>query len=232
MGIILDRTISYDVNRDSTVIPPIVAGTEGWRKVHLWPFDTDLDDMEDQTQRNAAVMTVLNLIPSVLEMRSYLLEKPGRRLDKWTRMDPSTRTLLNWIVASNRSFIVQDDIVPGGSVSSALADSTKQRKIEGMGGPWMQFRFQQGSPYKEHQFDLALQSLRAENAARDCQTLFGWHGSAMGCWHNIIREGLDFSETKNGRAYGNGVYFSNDFMISHGYTRVSSCADTSSNEPC
>jgi ubiquitin-conjugating enzyme E2 Q len=33
-------------------------------------------------------------------------------------------------------------------------------------------------------------------------TLFAWHGSALHNWHSIIREGLHFDQTVNGRAYG------------------------------
>ena len=37
-------------------------------------------------------------------------------------------------------------------------------------------------------------------------------------WHGIIREGLHFKVTLHGRASGDGVYFSNMFEVSQGYT--------------
>ena len=49
-------------------------------------------------------------------------------------------------------------------------------------------------------------------------TLFAWHGSALINWHGIIREGLHFKEKLHGRAFGDGVYFSNSYDISQGYT--------------
>ena len=41
-----------------------------------------------------------------------------------------------------------------------------------------------------------------------CPTIFAWHGSSLHNWHSILREGLHFNEVVNGRAFGNGVYFS------------------------
>ena len=57
------------------------------------------------------------------------------------------------------------------------------------------------------------------NNGKPYPTLFAWHGSSLGNWHSIIRTGLDFSQTVNGRAYGNGVYFAKDFETSFSYSR-------------
>ena len=37
-------------------------------------------------------------------------------------------------------------------------------------------------------------------------------------WHGIIREGLHFKDKLHGRAFGDGVYFSNSYEVSQGYT--------------
>ena len=180
----------------------------------------------NEQQRDVATVAVANSIPSVLDMRSYLLEKPGRRLEHWPRMDKSSRTLLNWIITSNRSYLVQDGPVPTrppGIVGPSIPvhPLTEARKVTGLQDDWMQFRFQQGSPYKEHKFEQAVKTLQAMDPTRNPATLYAWHGSQLGRWHNIIRQGLDFTDVLNGRAQGNGVYFSSDFNVSVGYCRVS-----------
>ncbi|KAH8175449.1 poly(ADP-ribose) polymerase catalytic domain-containing protein [Sarocladium implicatum] len=205
------------------VIPDIESGAPGWRQVAVWPFDTDIAKM-DEDERDVATILVADSIPSVLDMRSYLLERPGRRLEHWARLDKSPRTLLNWIVASNRSYLVQDGPVPATTAANGATrppdhKSNKERGITGLPQGWMQFRFQQGSPHKEQMYEEALQSLRADHPTRKPGTLYAWHGSHIGRWHNIIRQGLDFKETLNGRSYGNGVYLSHDFQVSLGYCR-------------
>ncbi|KAF5642929.1 hypothetical protein F25303_6383 [Fusarium sp. NRRL 25303] len=83
---------------------------------------------------------------------------------------------------------------------------------------WMQFRFAQGSPEKEHIFFNELQKIPRSRTGRTYQTLFAWHGSPLSNWHSIIRTGLDFSNTLHGRAYGNGVYLARDFETSRAYS--------------
>lgn len=51
-----------------------------------------------------------------------------------------------------------------------------------------------------------------------CPTIFAWHGSSLHNWHSILREGLHFNEVVNGRAYGNGVYFSTHAQTSLVYS--------------
>jgi len=51
-----------------------------------------------------------------------------------------------------------------------------------------------------------------------CPTIFAWHGSSLSNWHSIVREGLHFNEVMNGRAFGNGVYFSPHAMTSLAYS--------------
>ncbi|KAH7146430.1 hypothetical protein EDB81DRAFT_795225 [Dactylonectria macrodidyma] len=218
------------------VISPLPAGattqsthpSAEWLKVLLFQYHQDIDEME-ASERNNCLMFMTHAIPSVLEMRGYLMEQPGRFVKSWKRMDPSTLALLNWIVASNRSFIVQDDAVPNqkypdeDAVSSdkpiEVLPTTHPNRVQGMDGTWMQFRFAQGSPEKEQMF---IRELEKEGQVNGVQTsfpsLFAWHGSPLGSWHGIIRTGLDFSTSLHGRAFGNGVYFSHDFSVSNGYS--------------
>ena len=48
--------------------------------------------------------------------------------------------------------------------------------------------------------------------------MFAWHGSPLQNWHGIVREGLHFKDTLNGRAFGNGVYHSLELLTSLGYS--------------
>lgn len=53
---------------------------------------------------------------------------------------------------------------------------------------------------------------------------FLFHGSNISCWYSIIKNGLKvMSGTKlmqNDASYGKGIYFSNSFMISLGYSKT------------
>lgn len=176
----------------------------------LFKHETDIDSLKSP-DRISTLKLMTHNIPSVLSMREYLTEQSGRTLRSWKQMDRSTLVLLNWIVASNRSFIVQDGPVP---------DNTRRKNsivnpnlVKGMEEDYMQFRFAQGSPEKEQKFCAELAQTHNKH-----RSLFAWHGSSLGNWHSIIRTGLDFAKTLNGRAYGHGVYFSPMFTTSSGYT--------------
>ncbi|KPM39303.1 hypothetical protein AK830_g7249 [Neonectria ditissima] len=203
--------------------------TENWMRVLLFKHDTDIDNLENY-ERNISLMLMTHAIPPVLEMREYLMERPGRRLSSWKRMDVSTLALLNWIVASNRSFIVQDAPVP--NLSETEPPTDQPNSVKGMDPIWMQFRFAQGSPEKEQKFIQELELQRPESGRqRMFPSLFAWHGSPLGNWHDIIRTGLDFSSSIHGRAYGNGVYFSSQFMVSNGYSGMQGIQGTHSVRP-
>ncbi|KAF4337905.1 hypothetical protein FBEOM_8270 [Fusarium beomiforme] len=202
---------NVEPNPEDSRLHQVSEPTPGGVKVLVCKYGQDIDELEEQN-RNEALIFMTNCIPPVQTMREYLMETPGRRLSSWKRMDGSTLRLLNWIVASNRSFIVQDTPLPGSSVS----DEQKQNGnlVCGMQPNWMQFRFAQGSPEKEQLFFNELDKITRSQYP----TLFAWHGSPLSNWHSIIRTGLDFSTTLHGRAYGNGVYLAKDFYTSQGYS--------------
>jgi ubiquitin-conjugating enzyme E2 Q len=192
--------------RDRAAEPPT------WRqKVTFQVYDRNFDELKVEEQR-AVLPMLLDLLPSVSEMRDYLVNgrsNPQRVLADWReRIPKSALDVLRWIIASNRSCIIQEN-----------PDSANYGEDSVFGvDNYMQFRFAQGAPDKEQRF---IQSVAATTASptgrKQHPTLFAWHGSPLSNWHSIVREGLHFRQTLNGRAYGNGVYMSPHFTTSVGY---------------
>ena len=173
-------------------------------------YDQLFDDLDKNTQQDA-IRLLLDTLPTVLEMKSYLQAVGAKRmtLKGWTdRINPAALGLLRWIIASNRSCIVQIDNFEGCKASG-------EERVAGMGS-YLQFRFALGAPDKEQRF---IQSVRDATQKSDLKypTLFAWHGSPLCNWHGIIREGLNFEKALHGRAFGDGVYMSKDARTSMGY---------------
>lgn len=187
-------------------------------------YNQNFDDMDD-VSKSETIVTLLETLPSVLEMRTYLTQQCRRSepsLLAWKdRVSPAALGLLRWIIASNRSCIVQVDKCPGQDDQDAAKAKVKlDQRISGISEHWIQFRFAQGAPDKEQKF---LNALKAQQANLDPKhpTLFAWHGSPLQNWHSIIRSGLDFKETIHGRAFGHGVYHAIDQNTSVGYAAPS-----------
>ncbi|KAF7902317.1 hypothetical protein EAF00_002220 [Botryotinia globosa] len=190
-------------------------------------YNRNFDEMSI-SEKCSTIIMLLNTLPTIQELREYIdrqsrTEEPSLR--KWTeRISPAALGLLRWVIASNRSCLVQVDKCPG-QIDSVLADAKirPDQKVSQIGENWMQFRFAQGSPDKEERF---LNALKEQQASLDPKypTLFAFHGSGLQNWHSIIRHGLDFKETLNGRAYGHGVYHAQDQTISCQYSNVRSFA--------
>ncbi|KAI2642291.1 hypothetical protein GGS21DRAFT_298361 [Xylaria nigripes] len=178
---------------------------------NLVPYCQDLDYLSDVNRAFSAVL-LLNTLPSVAEMKAYLTGGLSRQLATWDRIPHPARKLLRWIIASNRSFIVQLDNPDGKSANSSGTEAgtidRSREKILGIDG-WFQFRFAQGSPEKEARFQAALKDVKSKY-----RTILAWHGSGVSNWHSIIRHGLDFKTITNGRSYGHGVYLSRSFDYS------------------
>lgn len=175
------------------------------------------DELEGNLKAEVIVQ-LLETLPTVHEMAEYLSQNGASdaSLMRWVnRISPPALGLLRWIVASNRSCIVQVDQAPAQSTIEAINRGVRlDQRISGM-GTWMQFRFAQGAPDKEDKFHKALESKKAVTG--QYESIFAWHGSSLANWHSIIRNGLDYAETLNGRAYGHGVYFASEFQTSLGY---------------
>ncbi|EPS40913.1 hypothetical protein H072_5212 [Dactylellina haptotyla CBS 200.50] len=187
----------------------VVAGAQ---QVVVNLFNQDLAAFTPQ-QKMESICLLLDTLPSVREMKDRLREG---HLSSWgDRISPAALGVLRWVVASNRACIVQVDGLETGSNGVFPATHTEDR-VYGMGN-WMQFRFAMGAPDKEQRFQTATSGVSRRIRNR-YPTLFAWHGSPLANWHSIIREGLNFDQTLNGRAYGNGCYHSLDFRTSLGYT--------------
>ncbi|UKZ62467.1 uncharacterized protein TrAtP1_003716 [Trichoderma atroviride] len=195
-----------------------------WVKVLIFRYSKDVDDL-DESERTAALSLILRGIPPVLDMRAYILSNPSKGLASWSRIDKNALTLLQWIISSNRSLILQDDAVPNLADSSEESDNLEKaeavnpNKVQGMPSHWMQFRFLQGTPERERLFMKELTTVsQSKSPEKWYPSIFTWHGSPLCNWHSIIRTGLDFATIACGRAYGNGVYMSKSFEVSIGYS--------------
>lgn len=206
-------------------------------------YDQTFDELSE-VEKNLAIVALLDTLPDVNNMRSFLRKKNHGHepsLTKWReRISKSALDVLRWIIASNRSCIVQVDQIPGSKVSSPastgpptmsvqgtlqnpveVAETTlngfaDEERVFGMTG-WLQFRFAQGAPDKEQRFVDSVRDAKAR-LGMEHPTMFAWHGSPLYNWHSIVREGLHFNETAHGRAFGHGVYMSNNFSTSSGYS--------------
>ncbi|KAK6338185.1 hypothetical protein TWF730_002260 [Orbilia blumenaviensis] len=184
----------------------------GSHQVVVYIYNQDFSGFTPQ-QKQDVICLLLDTLPSVREMKDRL--RQGHLASWGDRISPAALGVLRWVIASNRACIVQVDGLETGSNGVFPATQTEDR-VYGMGN-WMQFRFAMGAPDKEQKFQTA-----SSNTTRRLRlkypTMFAWHGSPLVNWHSIIREGLNFNQTLNGRAYGNGCYHSLDFRTSSGYT--------------
>lgn len=175
----------------------------GIQKVHYMTYDTAFDDLTKERKRRSIVM-LLSTLPAIDEMTKYLASQgPDAALSSWhDRIQPAALDLLRWIVASNRSCILQDNSNPEHMVSD-MKD-------------YVQFRLVQGAPDKEQRFITAVNE-KSMPVRPQHPTIFAWHGSPVYNWHSILREGLHFKDTAHGRSFGHGVYMSPHFRTSFGY---------------
>ncbi|TLD25231.1 hypothetical protein PspLS_06035 [Pyricularia sp. CBS 133598] len=200
---------------DSSAAPEMNLG-QGPATLFLATFDTSFDSLLDDGKA-IAIRFILDMLPPIAQIRAFLKKNPNSSVKGMGQVITPTATLLEWIVATNRSLIMcledDDDIDP--TLDVTPAQSLASLKIPEM-SDYIQFRFAQGSPDKEERFRSELNRVGALGSKYP--TIFAWHGSSQSNWHSIIRTGLDFNSVANGRAFGNGVYFSQDFAISRGYT--------------
>ncbi|CAI7575578.1 unnamed protein product [Penicillium glandicola] len=178
------------------------------QRVKLFVYDTNLDDLPP-SQKQQMISYLLGMLPDIEEMKTFIgSHEKGNLLSSWQDViSPAGLDLLRWVVASNRSFIKRDDNEP-------------QHQVIGVSDDYIQFRLVQGAADKEQRFMNAVNSYSlAENPSHP--TIFAWHGSSVHNWHSILREGFHFNKVINGRACGDGVYMSNNFQLSLGYTATS-----------
>ncbi|CRG92525.1 ubiquitin-conjugating enzyme E2 Q [Talaromyces islandicus] len=199
------------VAKMSQPAPPTKNKAQG-RVVHFLAYDNNFDHLAVQQDKCQAIKSILDTLPDVMAMKSFLESIPSssrRLLASWDRISPSAFDILRWIVASNRSCIMQDSEISGKQGARPNANL-----ISGMKG-YLQFRFAQGSPDKENKFFRAITTNVPKSPY---PTLYAWHGSPLCNWHGIIREGLMYKKVTHGRAFGDGVYMAQHFSTSLGYT--------------
>ncbi|GAA5978067.1 hypothetical protein JCM5350_007386 [Sporobolomyces pararoseus] len=174
----------------------------------------EFDTLQTDSQRQDGVTSLILELPPISEMKSWLLGENltneqkllnRRKLSDIRNGSISTSawSLLRWIVASNTSYLkqIEDD----------------DELIKGIPKEYRQFRFVVGSPAKEHLLAENIKAAQARNPnASNYPSIFAWHGSAAKNFHSILREGLHFKETINGRAYGHGCYFAIEGSLSLG----------------
>ena len=190
----------------------------GWNSGLALLFDDALPSLPKEDQR-ASLALLMTCIPSVWEMRDWLVEHPGRALSEWHCVDRSLIIILTWIIASNRSHLVPDQLSQfSGTELKTSATPTATQGNKGVQLPsYLRFRFLQGAPGKERQFAQEVEKV-GTSADVKFPTIFAWHGSPMGNWHSIIRTGLDFKTVTHGRAHGHGIYLSRHLATSNAYT--------------
>ncbi|KAL4798040.1 hypothetical protein BDV19DRAFT_357751 [Aspergillus venezuelensis] len=180
--------------------------------VQFVTYDTDFASLTD-SQKPLVVLSLLNTIPNVAEMKAYIDQKHGghlRQLSQWKeRIHLSALYVLQWIIGSNRSVIMYDD--------------DPQHQVSGM-STYLQFRFAQGAPDKEQRFVEAVNKTAQRRGLR-YPTLFAWHGTSLHNWHSILREGLHYRDVVHGRSFGNGIYMSQQFHTSLGYCTMNMYRD-------
>ena len=192
--------------------PPTIAAESSINhlpEVQFIVYDQNFDDLDDH-EKQQSICLLLDTLPSVQQMGDYLRSKGGQdtSLRQWAeRISPAALGVLRWIIASNRSCIIQVDGLEG-------SDRVSEERVSGMPG-WMQFRFAQGAPDKEQRF---VTSIRDTTPNAKHPTIFAWHGSPLHNWHGIVREGLHFEKADHGRAFGDGVYHSLQALTSVGYS--------------
>lgn len=185
-------------------------------------YKENFDDMTE-IHKAESIVSLLQTLPRIKDMKAHLVQQsrfsePSLRTWK-ERVSPAALGLLRWIIASNRSCIVQVDKCPGQDEAELVMSKVRlDQRVSNISESWVQFRFAQGSPDKEQRFLDALREQQA-NLNPKYPTIFAWHGSPLPNWHSIVRTGLDFKETLHGRAYGHGVYHAQDQQTSVGYAQ-------------
>lgn len=198
----------------ATTPPPMIVAEHSMNQhpeIQFIMYDQNFDDLNDHEKQHSICM-LLETLPSVQQMGNYLRGHGGQdtSLRQWTeRISPAALGVLRWIIASNRSCIIQVDNLDG-------SDRKSEERVSGMPG-WMQFRFAQGAPDKEQRF---VTSIRDTTPDAKHPTIFAWHGSPLHNWHGIVREGLHFEKADHGRAFGDGVYHSLQAHTSVGYSNM------------
>lgn len=217
----VDQPVLVKKQRDVVADPQTPAATRqvspvagAWVPARFQVYEQNFADL-DRNDKCVALCRLLDTLPDVTAMRDYLSTRHPADLSNWTaRIQPYALSLLRWIIASNRSCIMQVD----GDRTDATTASKQDERVYGMKGH-MQFRFAMGAPDKEQRFVTEVRET-AKRLNLTYPTLFAFHGSPLANWHMIIREGLNFNQADHGRAFGDGVYHSQEALTSSAYSQM------------
>ncbi|CAK7217404.1 hypothetical protein SBRCBS47491_003154 [Sporothrix bragantina] len=182
--------------------------TAGDVSAEIFRYTKDFDDLE-QRLKAAHLLLLLDTLPPVQHLKSELEKPTVNDLKSARGVSPAAAVLLGWIMATNRSCILQIT-----EPSLMIHELLENRRMAPPNG-YLQFCFLQGVPEADHEFQRQLEANTKHT--NNYPTLLAWHGSSTVNWHSILRTGLDYTIMANGRAYGDGVYFSPDFNTSLGY---------------
>ncbi|KAF8880314.1 hypothetical protein BD779DRAFT_1549574 [Infundibulicybe gibba] len=183
----------------------------------LFPGPDGLVDFDDMgtSQMRRALVALIDSLPAIPDMKKHLERKvqAGKSKPKLKDMDPdilpAAWSVLRWCVASCTAYI--EEITSG------------PESVKNLGEDWRQFRFSVGAPDAEASFKAALEDAQAtDKHARQFPSLYAFHGSPLGNWHSIIRNGLWYKVVSHGRAFGDGVYLAKEGNVSLGYSGHSS----------
>jgi len=162
--------------------------------------ETELSFRSGGTKNFDLVAQVCDSLPSIDEMKRYSEETTLKAyLDE---INPLCYPLLRWILMSNRAH---------------LAPLPKNKHIQQMGTPY-QYVLVSDNPQKESNFRRVRD---ANKKKKGKGSFYAFHGSAIGNWHSIFRQGLrNYSNTDKmsaGAACGPGIYMAADASTSFGY---------------
>jgi len=161
------------------------------------PNNRDVKVLDEKSKDFTLVTQLLTNMPSVEQMTQAAdFSSMKESLD---RAHLYCFPLLQWIINSNRSHIVQ--LNEGKQIKSMV---TKH-----------QYLLLSAPPEKEALF----RHLKVQHGST-----YAFHGSSIENWHSILRRGLlnasGSSLQVNGAAYGAGIYLSPSAAVSFGYSRM------------
>lgn len=146
-----------------TTSPPLPLEGSSHIDVKFMVYNQQFDALQPE-MKHLCILSLLNTLPPVSEMHSWLLRNTGvgdkASLKKWEqRISPSALACLRWIIASNRSCIVALNSSGADDNTNEVQD-THSSPVCGMGS-YMQFRFAMGAPDKEQRFVKAMRETQA-----------------------------------------------------------------------
>eukprot|EP01043_Picozoa_sp_COSAG02_P050805 COSAG02_NODE_5269_length_4483_cov_9.829332_1_plen_1006_part_00 len=145
-------------------------------------------------------------MPAVSTMREWVINGDNLKC-KLDQIDGRLYSLLRWVLCSMRGHLRYVE-----PTSGEIIPQLKQFK---------QFVLLCSKPETEATF---------QELAKQTEVRYAFHGSPVCNWHSILRNGLNFKKTSNGRAYGNGIYMATDSGVSMGYCARGHRAITSTSQ--